>query len=73
VTGVSTHLLPKASYVALVPMGLALVVFFGAMNHATSVSKLMLYLGINVLVTVLTSIALGMSMILGGHYARLDI
>jgi hypothetical protein len=65
VTGVSTHLLPKASYVALVPMGLALVVFFGAMNYATSVSKLMPYLGINVLVTVLTPIALGMSMILG--------
>lgn len=65
VTGVMTGLLPKASYIALVPMTLAFVVFFGALRHATSVNQLTPYLGMNVLVTVLTPIALGISMILG--------
>ncbi|UCH47697.1 MAG: prenyltransferase [Betaproteobacteria bacterium] len=65
VTGASTQILPEASYLALVPMTLALVVFFGALKHATSVGQLMPYLAMNVLVTVLTPIVLGMSIIPG--------
>ena len=65
VTGIYTELLPKPSLIALIPMGLCVVVFFGAINHATSVQKLMPYLGMNVVATVLTPALLGLSIIRG--------
>lgn len=65
VTGVLAGILPGLSFVGLIPMGIAVVVFSGAMNHATSLPKLMPYLGMNVAATILTPVFLGGSMLLG--------
>ena len=65
VTGVMAGILPGLSVVGLIPLGIAVAVFSGAMNHATSLPKLMPYLGMNVAATILTPVFLGGSMLLG--------
>jgi 1,4-dihydroxy-2-naphthoate polyprenyltransferase len=65
VFGIRTGMLPNASYFALAPMGVAVVVFYGAKKHATSVQRLLPYLGMNVFVAIVTPLVLGVSMIYG--------
>jgi len=63
--GINAGLLPKLSVIALIPMALAVVVFVGMLKHATSVPALMPYLGMNVVVTIFTTVLLGLSIIYG--------
>jgi 1,4-dihydroxy-2-naphthoate polyprenyltransferase len=64
ILGIFLEYFPKLSLIGLIPMSAALVAFFGAMKHARSVEKLIPYLGMNVLATVLTPILLGVSLII---------
>jgi len=61
--GVYTEILPKLCIFGLMPMGITIAVIIGAMKHATSLEKLLPYMGMNVVVTVLTPILLGLSIL----------
>ena len=63
--GVWEGALPAASCYALIPMVLAAAVFFGAMKHAASVEKLIPFMGLNVVVAIVTPLVLGASVIVG--------
>jgi len=65
VAGVFAELLPALSMIALVPMLLTGTVFWGAQQHATSVQKLLPYMGANVAATVVTPLLLGFGIIYG--------
>lgn len=65
VLGVLTGVFPELSIVCLFPMGFAVMIFFGIARHGTTLSKLLPYLGMNVGVTVVTSVFLGLSILYG--------
>lgn len=65
VIGIYTELLPTLSVIGLIPMVITVFVFIGATKHATSLEKLMPYLGMNVAITLLTPLLLGFSVICG--------
>ena len=65
VAGVLAKILPGLGLIALLPLGLTIVVFRGAVNHAASLPELMPYLGINVAATVLTPVFLGLGLVFG--------
>ncbi len=65
VAGIYNDLLPKLSVIGLVPMGISVVVFDGALKYGTSVQKLLPYLGMNVAATVSAPVLLGLGIILG--------
>lgn len=64
-SGIFLEYLPKTSYISLIPMSAAVVAFLGAVKYATSVKKLVPYLGMNVVATLLTPVLLGISIISG--------
>ena len=65
VAGTYTGMLEKLSAIALIPLVLAAIVFFGALKHGTCIPKLVPYMGMNVLVTLLTPVLLGVGVIFG--------
>lgn len=65
VLGILTGIFPELSIVCLFPMGMAVLIFFGIARHGTSLSRLLPYLGMNVGVTIMTSLFLGLSIIYG--------
>ena len=62
--GVWAGALPGASCLALVPMGLTVIVFHGAIHHAGSTGKLAPYLGLNVVVAIATPLVLATSILI---------
>lgn len=65
IIGVVLGFLPGMSTIGLIPMGFAVVAFIGAIRHATSLEKLIPFMGMNVVVAVLTPALLGLSIIYG--------
>lgn len=65
VLGILTGIFPELSIVCLFPMGFAVMIFFGIARHGTALSRLLPYLGMNVGVTIVTSVFLGLSIIYG--------
>jgi len=65
VIGISTGIFPELSVVCLFPMVGAGTIFFGIARHGTALSRLLPYLGMNVGVTILTSVFLGLSILYG--------
>jgi 1,4-dihydroxy-2-naphthoate octaprenyltransferase len=65
ITGyVITGLLPVFSLFALLPMPLALFSLYGAIQHGETIGKFPQYLGANVAVTILTTLLLGISLVI---------
>ncbi len=65
VIGISTGIFPELSVVCLFPMVGAVMIFFGIARHGTALSRLLPYLGMNVGVTILTTVFLGLSILYG--------
>jgi len=65
IVGVFTELLPDLSVIGLIPISIAIVVFFGVTKHAASLPKLMPYLGMNVAAAILTPVFLGFAIVRG--------
>jgi len=65
IVGVLAGSLPNLSLIALLPMALTGAVFFGASRHAVSTRKLVPYMGLNVVATVLTPVFLAISIVSG--------
>ncbi len=65
VAGVFLGMLPRASYLALVPLLAALAAFGGAWRHAGNTAQLTPFLGMNVLATLTTPVVLGLTLISG--------
>ena len=63
VIGVQTAMFPPQSYFALIPMLATILVFIETMKHQTAIDKLIPYMGLNVLATVITPLILGLAMI----------
>ncbi len=63
VWGVATTLLPRESLIALVPLPLAVFALYGARKHGENIGCFPQYLGANVLVTLLTPLLLGISLV----------
>ncbi len=64
VVGINMELMPKLSLISLIPIAVSVGVFFGIRTHTSSLQKMIPYLGMNVAVTVLTPLLLGISIIL---------
>ena len=65
VSGVVAGWIPVAGYLALVPLGVALAMVPGIVQHARHTERLLPYLGINVLVSLLTPTLLGLALLWG--------
>ncbi|MFO1418350.1 MAG: prenyltransferase [Methylotetracoccus sp.] len=65
VFGVVTDSLPAATLAGLIPISGAFVVFAGALKHAASVERLLPYMALNVLVSILTPAVLGLGFFIG--------
>ncbi len=65
VWGVGTDQLPRGSLMALAPMPLAVFSLYGALKHRDKIGCCPQYLGANVLVTLLTPLLLGVSLLMG--------
>lgn len=63
VVGVMVGFLPRAGYVALIPLAIALIRVPGTYKYAGEINKLLPYLGINVLVTLMTPLLLGVTLL----------
>lgn len=63
--GITVEWLPQLSAIALAPMLLSVVVLTGAIKQANDRQKLIPYLGINVIVVVLTPLLLSIGIMLG--------
>ena len=61
---VLTGLLPVFSLIALLPMPLAFFSLYGAVKHGEAIGKFPQYLGANVAVTILTTLLLGISLVM---------
>ena len=61
---VLTDLLPVISLMALLPMPLAFFSLYGAVKHAETIGNFPQYLGANVAVTILTTLLLGISLVI---------
>jgi len=60
---ISIGFLPALSWIALIPMPLAIYSLYGAITHKGAIGSYPLYLGANVAVTVLTPLLLGISIL----------
>ncbi len=65
IMAVVSGLLPKLSLLGLLPLVMAVVVLFGVFKHSAPEQKLIPYLGMNVMATVLTPVLLGFGIIYG--------
>ena len=65
VAGVLSGYFPRLSLVALLPMPLAFYVMRGAIRHGAAIGDYPRYLGANVAVVLLTTLLLGVSLVLG--------
>jgi 1,4-dihydroxy-2-naphthoate octaprenyltransferase len=65
VTGVLSGHFPRLSLIALLPMPLAFYAISGAMRHGAAIGGYPQYLGANVAVVLLTTVLLGVSLVLG--------
>ncbi|WP_157735998.1 prenyltransferase [Granulosicoccus antarcticus] len=65
VLGIVSGIFPELSIVCLFPVGFAVMIFFGIARHGISLFRLLPYLGMNVGVTLVTTVFLGMSIIYG--------
>lgn len=63
--GVVTDTLPAATLAGLIPISGAFVVFAGAFRHAVSVERLLPYMALNVFVSILTPVVLGVGLFIG--------
>jgi 1,4-dihydroxy-2-naphthoate octaprenyltransferase len=61
---VLTGHLPMLSLIALLPMPLAFFSLYGAIKHGETIGKFPQYLGANVAVTILTTLLLGISLVI---------
>jgi 1,4-dihydroxy-2-naphthoate octaprenyltransferase len=61
---VVTGYLPALSLIALIPMPLALFSLYGAIRHGAAIGEYPQYLGANVAVTILTTLLLGISLVI---------
>ncbi len=64
VPGVLLDYFPMLSLIALLPVPLALLALSGAVKHGAEISGFPKYLAVNVVVTIVTPLLLGLSMIL---------
>jgi len=64
ITYVLTGHLPMLSLIALLPMPLAFFVLSGAIKHGETIGSHPQYLGANVAVTILTTLLLGISLVI---------
>jgi len=62
--GIFFEYLPKLSYISLIPLCVAMAIIPGVHRHAYDAPRLVPYLGINVVVTVLTPLLLGLAILL---------
>ena len=64
VAGVLTGNFPMLSLIALLPMPLAFFALYGAIKHGSAIGDYPQYLGANVAVTIVTTLLLGMSLVI---------
>ena len=64
IAAVQTGQLPMLSLIALLPMPLALFALYGAVKHGAAIGNYPQYLGANVAVTILTTLLLGVSLLI---------
>ena len=62
--GVLTGSFPTLSLIALLPMPLAFFALYGAVKYGAAIGKYPQYLGANVAVTILTTLLLGISLVI---------
>lgn len=65
ILGVATDTLPIAALAGLIPISGGFVVFAGMRKHAASVERLLPYMALNVLVSILTPVFLGIGLFIG--------
>ncbi|MBT8134478.1 MAG: prenyltransferase, partial [Gammaproteobacteria bacterium] len=61
---VLTGYLPMLSLIALLPMSLAIFSLYGAVKHGEAIGSYPQYLGANVAATILTTLLLGVSLVI---------
>jgi 1,4-dihydroxy-2-naphthoate octaprenyltransferase len=64
IAAVQTGHLPMLSLIALIPMPLAIFSLYGAVKHGEAIGSYPQYLGANVAVTILTTLLLGISLVI---------
>ena len=64
IAAVQTGHLPLLSLIALIPMPLAIFSLYGAVKHGEAIGSYPQYLGANVAVTILTTLLLGISLVI---------
>ena len=65
--GIHTSLLPSLSAISLIPLSITIIVYRGVIKHCSSIQALIPYLTMNVIVTLLTPLLLGVGILLGSH------